>query len=310
MRTICAALLCLASVTVSAQQVADTLFLYEILKPGYPQGKGPLILLDEGHHNFHTTTGRYMPFSDFLRRDGYVVKGLSERFTADNIKPARVLVIANALHERNDSDWSLPTPSAFMPEEIGAVAHWVKQGGSLFLIADHMPFPGAAEDLAAAFGFTLYNGFAMRKQVDDPTIANALTIPDIFTPGKGLGDHFITRGRNQAESITSVRTFTGEAFSVPDGATPLIVLDDSFELLMSQVAWQFDKDCEKLPAKGLVQGACMDFGKGRIVVFGEAAMFSAQIQGGKTRMGMNAPDAKQNPQFLLNIIHWLDRLDK
>jgi hypothetical protein len=42
------------------------------------------------------------------------------------------------------------------------------------------------------------------------------------------------------------------------------------------------------------------------VVFGEAAMFSAQVQGGKTQMGMNAPDAKQNPQFLLNVIHWLE----
>ncbi len=52
----------------------------------------------------------------------------------------------------------------------------------------------------------------------------------------------------------------------------------------------------------------MEYGKGRIVVFGEAATFSAQLAGEqKSKMGMNNPQAKQNPQLLLNIIHWLDR---
>ena len=52
----------------------------------------------------------------------------------------------------------------------------------------------------------------------------------------------------------------------------------------------------------------MEYGRGKIVVFGEAALFSAQLQGAeKRKMGMNNPQALQNPQFLLNIIHWLDR---
>jgi hypothetical protein len=43
-------------------------------------------------------------------------------------------------------------------------------------------------------------------------------------------------------------------------------------------------------------------------VFGEAAMFSAQLAGEQQgKMGMNNDLAKENPQFLLNIIHWLDR---
>jgi hypothetical protein len=42
-----------------------------------------------------------------------------------------------------------------------------------------------------------------------------------------------------------------------------------------------------------------------LAVFGEAAMFTAQRVGKRT-MGMNNPVAKHNPQFLLNIIHWLD----
>ncbi len=47
----------------------------------------------------------------------------------------------------------------------------------------------------------------------------------------------------------------------------------------------------------------------RIAVFGEAAMFSAPLEGAlKNPMGMNAPIAAQNPQFLLNIMHWLSGL--
>jgi len=59
---------------------------------------------------------------------------------------------------------------------------------------------------------------------------------------------------------------------------------------------------------GLVNGAFMEYGKGRVVVFAEAAMFSAQFAGPQMgKMGMNNPQAKQNPQLVLNIIHWLDR---
>jgi hypothetical protein len=48
------------------------------------------------------------------------------------------------------------------------------------------------------------------------------------------------------------------------------------------------------------------FGRGRVAVFGEAAMFSAQLAGPERRpMGMNAPEAPQNPRFLLNLVRWL-----
>lgn len=57
--------------------------------------------------------------------------------------------------------WDLPTPSAFSPEGVEAVREWVEAGGSLLLFADHMPMPGAARDLAAAFGVRFSNGFAL-----------------------------------------------------------------------------------------------------------------------------------------------------
>jgi hypothetical protein len=53
------------------------------------------------------------------------------------------------------------------------------------------------------------------------------------------------------------------------------------------------------------------FRQGRVAVFGEAAMFSAQsaINGDQVmRMGMNDPEASQNSQFVLNVLHWLSGL--
>ena len=57
---------------------------------------------------------------------------------------------------------------------------------------------------------------------------------------------------------------------------------------------------------GWLQGAVKDAGKGRAAFFGEAAMFTAQVAGAERRpMGMNSPDAEQNAQFVLNLLHWL-----
>ncbi len=44
----------------------------------------------------------------------------------------------------------------------------------------------------------------------------------------------------------------------------------------------------------------------RLAFFGEAGMFTAQLIG-KERIpfGMNVPIARDNAQFLLNVVHWL-----
>ena len=286
--------LCFLSFSSMAQQVADTLYSPAISNPAYTQAGGSVILLDEVHHNFHTASGRFKAFANVLRKDGYVVNGSTDEFSNKQLEKAKILVIANALHSSNTQKWTLPTPSAFTDAEIEVVNKWVSNGGSLFLIADHMPFPGAAEKLAASFGFKFYNGFAMKKSGKD-----------IFSPGKGLMENTITQGRNEKEKITSLQTFTGQAFEIPEGAQPVVVLHSSYQVKMPQTAWEFKKDTPAIAGDKLVQGAYMKFGKGRVVVFGEAAMFTAQLQG-KNKMGMNTKSASQNAQFLLNTIHWLD----
>jgi hypothetical protein len=291
-------LLFFVSVQLLAQQVPDTLFSHSISNPVYFAGKGPTIFIDGAHNNFHTLSGGFKPFGKLLRDDGYVVKSSTEMFTAETLTPAKIVVIANALHSSNTQRWSLPTPSAFTDDEIDAINTWVKSGGSLFLIADHMPCPGAAEKLAASFGIKFYNGFAMSKGNNGK---------DIFKVGSGLAESSLTKGRNNEERVTSVQTFTGQAFQVPEEATAIITLDDRYEVLLPETAWEFTKGTPRLPAAGFVQGAYMVYGEGRLVVFGEAAMFTAQIHG-KSKFGMNSQSASQNAQFLLNTIHWLDRL--
>jgi len=115
--------------TLHAQQVPDTNFKPAINSPAYELGKGPRVGIDEVHHNFHTATGRYQTFADLLRRDGYQVAGFNKPFTAETLKSIDVLVIANALNEKNKSEWSLPTPSAFTQDEVAGVQAWVKQRG-------------------------------------------------------------------------------------------------------------------------------------------------------------------------------------
>ena len=282
-----------------AQQVADSLFAPPIASPAYRAGSGPVVFIDEAHHNFHTAGGRFFAFAQILARDGYVVRPLRSNFTRASLDSARVLVISNALHAQNEEDWFLPTPSAFGDDEIAAVRAWVENGGALLLIADHMPFPGSAEKLARAFGVLFSNGFALNADGESGQMR--------FRRSDGsLADHAVTRGRNRAERVDSLTSFTGQAFRLEGKGDALMRMAADAVLLMPEEAWQFSKRTPRLNATGMLQGAVLRVGKGRVAVFGEAAMFSAQLAGAKRLpMGMNDPVAAQNPQFLLNVMHWL-----
>lgn len=76
---------------------------------------------------------------------------------------------------------------------------------------------------------------------------------------------------------------------------------------MPRVAWQFSDSTASIDAIGMLQGAALQLGRGRIVAAAEAAMVSAQRAGpqGAGRMGFNEPTAPQNAQFVLNVLHWL-----
>lgn len=291
----CAALL--FSLNSPAQQVPDSAFNHRPRTPAYPAGTGPVVMLDEAHHNFHRIDGRYMAFARTLANDGYMMKPGTKAFTQEHLEQARILVIANALGD--DGPWVLPTAHAFSNEEAAAVETWVREGGSLFLIADHMPFGGAARRLGRVFGFNWINGYAMRDDGE----------PERFSRTRGnLSESAITNGRSAEERIDTIMAFTGSAFIAPPEAIPITTLGSDYSILLPEQAGNFTDTTAWIEGRYFINGAMLEHGKGRVVCFGEAAMFSAQRQGPQLLpMGMNQPGAEQNPQLLLNIIHWLDR---
>ncbi|MBX7117468.1 MAG: DUF4350 domain-containing protein [Gemmatimonadaceae bacterium] len=299
----------------AAQQVPDRAFSPPVPRPAFAAGAGPRLCLDEAHHNFHTLDNRFWAFGELARRDGYRVMPSRASFSASALAGCDLLVISNA--QWNDTPWDrypTPTPSAFTPEEIAAVARWVEGGGQLLLIADHMPLAGAAMALAAAFGAEFTDGFAY-KGVDPAakpdSIQRVRGTPTMFTRAEGtLAAHPIAMGRDSTERVGAVRSFTGQAFRIRgDGTAPVMVLPADFVVIRPRYAWQFDARTPQDPVGGWLQGATRRVGSGRAAFFGEAAMFSAQVAGAnRNPMGMNAPGAEQNAQFVLNTLHWLSGL--
>ena len=285
-------------------QTADEQWSPTVTSPEFPQGDGPVVVVDAAHGNFHTVDGRYSAFAELLGLDGYRIQSANTRVTPDLLGQAGVFVISNAVHGGDDAEWKLPTPPAFTSDETGVIVNWVKKGGSLLLIADHMPFPGGTADLANEFGIIFLNGFAMKSAKDGGTLS--------FTRSSGLlADHAITRGRSESEMIESITSFTGQAFRFVTPVQPLMIMPDDWEVLLPIEAWVFDESTPTISARGLIQGGVLRYGAGRVAVFGEAAMFTAQTSVSDevvSQMGLNHPSASANSQFLLNVMHWLTGL--
>ena len=279
-------------------------FLYDpdIISPAYPKNKGPKVYLDEGHYNRHTYggLGSFVAFRNVLSKDGYQVISFKNQFTAPSLQDVRILVIPLAQNEKNLwPRWHNPTYSAFKRSEITAIKNWVENGGSLFLIVDHHPFAGASKDLAKEFGFELFNGHAEDTSKE---------FQDIFHRANGtLDSNVITNERDITEKVDSIKTFGGAAIKIPEDASPILTFDDDWVQWLPDTAWDFS-NIEPEPIEGLSQGAFKKFGNGKIVVFGDGNMFSAQTDEDGEIGGFIDPDAKQNYQLLLNIIHYLDGL--
>ena len=281
-----------------AQQMPDTLYMSSVQK----MEMSIKVYIDEAHNNFHTKDNRFKPFANVLHQAGYEVKGFVEKLSKESLEGIKVLVISNALVEGARGPFVIPTPSAFTKEEIKTIKLWVKKGGSLFLIADHMPFAGASEKLAKAFGFTFYDSFLFdenRRGIFDYSNQNSL-----------LGNHRIINGNDKYEKVKSIKTFTGQAFKIPNKAISILKTNEKMRVHLPDTMWRFSEKTKKISAKGLSQGAIMKCGKGKIAFFGEAAMFTAQLAGrNRFKVGMNAEGAEENYKLLLNIMTWLSNRD-
>ena len=311
----------LLSANVSAQQMADPAFKATVERPAYTQNH-PKVVIDEAHSNFHTAEGRYKPFVELLKNDGYEVVSGTKAFQTETLKGVRVLVIANAGAPTASEEASGP---AFTEQECDVVRDWVRAGGSLLLIADHAPFGSAAQNLARRFGVEMGSGF-----VFDLTNSDGFPTTLVFSKENGLlGSHPLLRGRAPSERVKRVVAFTGQSLSVPRGAMALMKLGPAayespsrreLQAALENASSSASEKKSEISADkaravgGRAQGLAMRFGKGRVVILGEAAMFSAQVirstqegQPQEFKMGMNVPGS-DDKQFALNVLHWLSGL--
>ena len=282
-----------------AQQQPDPEFDTSVANPAYKK-EGPRVMFDEAHHNFHTTEGRYKPFVDLVLNDGYRVVRNRQPFTKTSLSSYKILVISNALGAEEDDDAGADN-SAFTDEECQAVQDWVKNGGALLLIADHAPFGGAAATLASRFGVDMSKGYT-----SDPenSVSGSPSTLIFSRENKLLTSHPITEGRDEKERINLVRTFTGQSLKGPEGSVSILTLS-------GRATDSPGGDAQtSVSAAGRSQAVALKFGKGRVLVQGEATMLSAQLAGAeKRKLGMNVPGS-DNKQYALNLMHWLAGLLK
>ncbi|CAM1352309.1 hypothetical protein [Tenacibaculum halocynthiae] len=279
---------------VFSQQVADNKYLPVVKKANQKEE----IFVDEAHNNFHTVSNRFKPFATLLRRAGYTVKGFTNKFSDNSLKKIKTLVISNALASGSRPPFVTPTKSAFTNEEIKVIKKWVAKGGSLFLIADHMPFAGASEKLGAAFEFKFYDSFLLDK--------DRRGIFDFSKKNSMLAKHKITSNKSPYGKIKRVRTFTGQAFKIPNKAQSILKTNEKLIVYLPDTMWRFSSKTKRFKATNMSQGAVIKYKKGKVAVFGEAAMFTAQLAGrSQFKVGMNAEEASENYKFLLNLIYWL-----
>jgi len=273
----------------SRGQRPDPEFDSRVEHPAYT-GTGPEILFDEAHQNFHTIESGYKPFADLVRSDGYSIRANHSPFAAKTFTGVSTLVIVNALGPDGHE-----TRSAFTDSECAAVADWVAGGGSLLLVADHSPFGSAARKLAERFGVTMFVRFARDDQNSDWDNERL-----VFSRSNGLlVEHPITEGRNSSERLNRIVTFTGQSLTGPPGTVSFLKLADN--------AYDWESRKIRYPARGHAQGIAFQFGKGRVVVMGEAAVLTAQIDPLGFKFGMNRPGS-DDKQLALNIMHWLSGL--
>ena len=305
-----AAAFLVVSSSVAAQQVVDTTFSPRLrAAPSFPLGRGPAVTIDEAHHNLHTASGRYRPFVRLLEADGFVVRPGAARFDSASLAPVRVLVIANAVAERNMALGRLAVAGVLGVRAAMRSRRWwrgfVAVGRCCSSpIISRSPAPRTASRAHSA----CISRTASRCRRPGPD-ARTGDYPIVFRRDAGLVRHPIIDGRSAAERVDSVVSFTGSAFRLGSAAErprELMRLPASTRVRLPVVAWQFSDSTPEIRGDGMLQGATLRFGRGRVAVFGEAAMFSAQIKGAeRVPMGMNAPEARDNPQFVLNTLHWL-----
>ena len=280
-------------------QRADMKADMSVEAPEFLPESSPVVCFDAGHNNFHEISSTYEPFAKLLRNDGIHMDEHTAPFTPVSLENTDLLIIANALPVVEGES------SAFTREEIEVLVSWVRSGGSLLLIADHEPFGNAAADLAQALGVGMESVWTVDRDRLDPEIDRSTWLRYSHENG-GLGDHSIVNGDDE---ISHILTFTGQSLSFDSTWTPILKLSSQARNYFSREhASKVSEDTSTyFPVPNQAQLIACEFGEGRMVIAGEAAMFTAQevrIFHKVIRAGFNY-EGYDNKELVLGIVRWL-----
>jgi len=286
-------------------QTVDRSYSPLLEHPAFAAGSRPRLVVDEGHLNMHTSSGGYKAFARLLQRDGFRVLSSQGQVTAAALSGADIFVTVNPLgymglaqHLANLAHLERAVQlnaDAFDADEVQNVAEWVAAGGRALIVADHAPAGLAARRLALAFGVEMTNWWAEDRSRSDVTFTRS---------NGGVREHPITNGRTSAERVNAVMTLTGQALKPPPSAGVLL----QFSAAAREYPFRQSREEEGRSAAGLAQAVALQYGRGRVVILGEAAALTAQridaADATSILIGLNRRDV-DNQQFALNIVHWL-----
>ncbi len=275
------------------------------------QKASPVVLFDRGHNNYLYIESDQI-FDQFLLRHGFIVRYHRARINEGTLEGVDVFHTDNALAPENVDNWSRPTPSAFTPDEIKVLVDWVRNGGSLLLAIEHMPFGGSYDELATALGIEVSNGFAVNGSLlhdyspENVSAAGSL----LFLRNNGsLADHPVINGQAPYGQIEHLATNAGSAFRLPVKSTSLITLGSDVISLEPEESWVFTDNTPRLSVAGWSQAGIMEIGDGRVAVLGDNYLTSAPeyLEAPFIEDENEARRGAHNHQFSLNLYRWLAR---
>jgi len=289
-------------------QKADLSFDTSVVKPAFTE-KHPKVLFDDAHNNSNTADGLYKPFVTILENDGYKVDVNDDVIEQETLNKYDILIIVNAKGKEHKFD------PAFTRNEQNNIYNWVKEGGSLLLIADHSPFGSAVADLSEKFGVIMTKGEVHDSLNYDTTSTDKAQL--VFSDeNKLLPESPIKNGRNGNERVHRVITFTGQSLFVTDTNSIILKLSETAIDIIPDSTWDeksfiffkntYTRFSDPIPSIGNAQCVAREVGKGRVVILGEAAVLTAQIDEG-LKFGMDN-SKNDNKQFALNLMHWLSSI--
>lgn len=271
----------------------DSEFAPRVVNPFFKDNH-PIVLIDQGHNELGAKDGRYAPLEALLKSDGFDLKKSNGKITPASLKGVRVFYVSAAQGEVVNGK----VTSVFTDHEIAVVEKWVKQGGSLLLMADHAPIGNAIHAFAEKFGFKVSDGEVNDQKNFFPALSDASHL--LFTRENHLiQDHPITNGKNPNQQLKKVVAYSGQAVKGPSGSKIILALAPSAYSYFSQ-------DSSKVPLEAdYSEAISARYGRGRIVVFGDGTVFTSKIQlKKKQNEGMNRTDT-DNVQMATNTFRWL-----